>query len=112
MQNARLSCTRRSRTVVEAEMFRRRTSSNLAAFLLLVSIGAVAQKSQPSVNQARSEITRNELDTAEKTLWAVISSEPNNVQALTLLASIRMKQHREAEAEALLRRVLQLDPHT
>jgi tetratricopeptide (TPR) repeat protein len=94
-------------------MFRRRTSARLAAFLLLVSIATVAQKSSgPSaVNQAKSQIARNDLDTAEKTLWTIISSEPNNVQALTLLATIRMKQHRGAEAEALLRRVLQLDPH-
>jgi tetratricopeptide (TPR) repeat protein len=50
------------------------------------------------------------LDGAEKTLWTVLSSDPNQPEALTLLGIVRGRQKRYAEAEALFRRVLQLEP--
>src|SRR6202011_4374786 len=56
------------------------------------------------------EISRGQLDAAEKTLWTVLSSDPNQPQALTLLGIVRGRQKRCAEAEALFRRVLQLEP--
>lgn len=62
------------------------------------------------VATARVEISRGQLDAAEKTLWTVLSSNPNASEALTLLGIVRGRQKRYAEAEALFRRVLQLDP--
>jgi superkiller protein 3 len=62
------------------------------------------------VSTARTEISRGQLDAAEKTLWTVLSSDPNQSEALTLLGIVRGGQKRYAEAEALFRRVLQLDP--
>ena len=62
------------------------------------------------VAAARVEISRGHLDAAEKTLWTVLSSDPNHSDALTLLGIVRGRQKRYAEAEALFRRVLQLDP--
>jgi tetratricopeptide (TPR) repeat protein len=62
------------------------------------------------VAAARAEISRGQLDSAEKTLWTMLSSDPNQPEALTLLGIVRGRQKRYAEAEALFRRVLQLDP--
>ncbi len=59
---------------------------------------------------ARAAISRGQLDSAESTLWSVLSTDPNQPEALTLLGIIRGRQKRYAEAEALLRRALQLDP--
>jgi tetratricopeptide (TPR) repeat protein len=66
--------------------------------------------STPPIATARAEISRGQLEPAEKTLWTVLSSDPNQPEALTLLGIIRGRQKRYAEAEALCRRALQLDP--
>lgn len=58
---------------------------------------------------AKSEISRGQLEDAETNLWNVLASDPNQPEALTLLGIIRERQKRYQEAEALLRRVLQLD---
>jgi len=63
-----------------------------------------------SLATARKEVARGQLDSAERTLWTLLSADPNQPEALTLLAIIRGRQKRYPEAEALLRRVLQLDP--
>ncbi len=62
------------------------------------------------VATARVEISRGQLDAAEKTLWTVLSYNPNDSDALTLLGIVRGRQKRYAETEALFRRVLQLEP--
>jgi tetratricopeptide (TPR) repeat protein len=67
-------------------------------------------RSGSPIAAARAEISRGQLDGAEKTLWTVLSSNPNQPEALTLLGIVRGRQKRYAEAEALFRRVLQLDP--
>jgi tetratricopeptide (TPR) repeat protein len=80
----------------------------------LCSVSAWPQQGRSSsaspVAKARAEISRGQLDGAEKTLWTVLSSDPNQPEALTLLGIIRGRQKRYAEAEALFRRVLQLEP--
>jgi cellulose synthase operon protein C len=80
----------------------------------LCSVSAWPQKGRTSsaspVATARAEISRGQLDGAEKTLWTVLSSDPNQPEALTLLGIVRGRQKRYAEAEALFRRVLQLEP--
>ncbi len=52
------------------------------------------------------------MNNAEATLWTVLSGNQNDSEALTLLAIVRGRQKRYAEAEALLRRVLQIDPQS
>lgn len=59
---------------------------------------------------AKADLSRGELDNAEGKLWTILSSEPNQTEALTLLGVIRGRQKRYAEAEAVLRHALQLDP--
>src|SRR3979411_1526866 len=67
-------------------------------------------RSASPVATARAEITRGQLDTAERTLWTLLSSDPNQPDALTLLGIVRGHQKRYAEAEALFRRALRLEP--
>src|SRR5712671_1917106 len=86
----------------------------LAGCTALCATSAFPQKastSSPSpVAAARAEISRGQLETAENALWGVLSTDPNHPEALTLLGIIRGRQKRYPEAEALLRRALQLDP--
>src|SRR5258706_1302543 len=96
---------------------KRRSISALLVVLFLglagLCFGAQAEpprKSASSVATARPAISRGQLDSAESTLWSVLSTDPNQPEALTLLGIIRGRQKRYAEAEALLRRALQLDP--
>jgi tetratricopeptide (TPR) repeat protein len=59
---------------------------------------------------ADAQLKQNDLESAEKTLWSVLSSDSANAEALTMLGVIRGRQRRFAEAEALFRRVGQLNP--
>ena len=98
-------------------MFRRAISTALlAGFLSCTLVSSFGQKksSSPasSLETVRAEIAHNELEAAERTLWTMISSDPNNHQAILLLGTVRLRQQRYAEAEALFRRVVQLEPHS
>jgi tetratricopeptide (TPR) repeat protein len=62
-----------------------------------------------AIGEAQAQLKRNDLSGAEKTLWSVLASNPNDEEALTLLGIIRGRQQRYAEAETLFRRVLQLN---
>jgi tetratricopeptide (TPR) repeat protein len=55
-------------------------------------------------------LEKGDLESGEKTLWSILSAEPNNEAALTMLGVVRARQQRYAEAEALFGRVLQLNP--
>ena len=59
---------------------------------------------------AKQELAKGNLQVAETAVWTLLSTNPNDTQALTLLAQIRSNQQRFPEAESLLRRVIQLDP--
>jgi len=76
------------------------------------SVKSGSSKSVSALVTANAEISKGELGRAEEKLWAVLSSDPNQPEALTLLGIIRGRQKRYAESEALLRRVLQLDPNS
>jgi len=69
----------------------------------------VQTNSSSPLATARVEISRGQVELAEKSLWTVLSADPNQPEALTLLGIIRGRQKRYAEAEALFRRALQLD---
>jgi tetratricopeptide (TPR) repeat protein len=86
---------------------------------LCAVVGALAQ--EPSVQKspthtrsplaaAKAQLARGDLQSAESSLWLVLSLNPNDKEALTLLGIIRGRQHRYPEAESLFRRLLQIDP--
>jgi Flp pilus assembly protein TadD len=97
-----------------------RSRSNWRLVLLCLSLAILAvtpvcgqktgAKPGSSLTAIKTQISRGELDTAERSLWNVLSSDPNRPDALMLLGIIRGRQKRYAEADALFRRVLQLDP--
>jgi len=89
----------------------------LLVMALLCLSGAPRAWTQESTAQAHSllvaakaQLARGNLQAAEKILWSVLASEPDNEEALTLLGIIRGRQQRFLESEALFRRLLQLNP--
>src|SRR6266853_1735995 len=72
----------------------------------------MAKSSSPlsTLATAKAQLDHGDLESGEKTLWSILSSEPTNQEALTMLGVIRGRERRYAEAEALFRRVLQLNP--
>jgi tetratricopeptide (TPR) repeat protein len=88
----------------------------LAVFSLCASPSARAQKTVPRsksaspLSTAKAQLARGDLNSAENALWSVLGADPTNEQALTMLGIVRGRQQRYAEAEALFRRVLQLNP--
>jgi tetratricopeptide (TPR) repeat protein len=71
---------------------------------------AAMAKSASPLSTAKAQLDHGDLESGEKTLWSILSSEPTNQEALTMLGVIRGRERRYAEAEALFRRVLQLNP--
>lgn len=98
--------------------------SKLARYLLFASLACAwlvpdswsenqpAEKGRSLLSAAEAHLRRENLKEAEKALWALLSDDPRHEQALTMLGRVRMKQRREAEAVALFRRVLQLNPRS
>src|SRR2546427_8725681 len=88
----------------------------LVAFSLCAPPISTAQKIVPqsksasSLSTAKAQLNHGDIDSAESTLWTILASEPANEQALTMLGIVRGRQQRYVEAEALFRRVLQLNP--
>lgn len=90
----------------------------LLIFILAIGCTSLAysqQKSSPPKSHyplavAAAQLKQNDLDSAERTLWSVLSTDPANAEALTMLGVIRGRQQRFAESEALFRRVGQLNP--
>ncbi len=106
-------------------MRRNRTEQRLflAAILLLALLnGPAAKAQQPGTKSkagssaasalavAKTQMEHGDLSAGESTLWSILSSQPDNQDALTMLGTVRGRQGRNAEAEALFRRVLQLNP--
>src|SRR6266850_5226387 len=91
----------------------------LLAVVALLLCGAPTLRAQKAVpgskaasplSAAKAQLDRGDIASAENTLWKILGSEPTNEQALTMLGFVRGRQQRYAEAEALFRRVLQLNP--
>ena len=55
-------------------------------------------------------IRHDQLPAAEHQLWDVLTAHPDEVWALKLMGDLRVRQKRNAEAEALFHRVLEIDP--
>jgi tetratricopeptide (TPR) repeat protein len=60
--------------------------------------------------QAKAALAKHDLQSAEDSVWKVLSSDPNNAEGLLLLGVIRDEQQRYPEAEAVLQKAVQLDP--
>src|SRR5580658_2753258 len=94
-----------------------RPQINRAASVLLVAVlslcfhfsAAQARKDSPPdsgkkqdfLAQARAQFAHGDLQAAETSLWNVLNANPDQEQALLLLATIRGRQQRYPEAEAL-----------
>lgn len=63
-----------------------------------------------SLIQAKAALTKHDLQSAEDSVWKVLSSDPNNAEGLLLLGVIRDEQQRYPEAEAVLQKASELDP--
>src|SRR4051794_7963357 len=68
-----------------------------------------SSRTSTPISSAKAQLEKGDLEGAEESLWKVLGTEPDNEQALTMLGVVRGRQQRFAEAEALFRRVLQLD---
>jgi tetratricopeptide (TPR) repeat protein len=80
-----------------------------------VSVSRAHQPVRPSKSAsplaaAKAQLDHGDLESGERTLWGILSTQPTNQEALTMLGVARGRQRRYAEAEALFRRVLQLNP--
>ena len=82
----------------------------LFAMLPIVFASQAADKDSQKIAQAGTLIKTAKLDEAEALLWQVLTSHPENAEALNLLGSIRLQQKRYAESETLLRRAISLAP--
>jgi len=68
------------------------------------------RKSPSAIATAKAQIAKGDLQAAETSLWSVLSSKPDDDEALALLGTVRLRQQRVPEAEALYKRVLQINP--
>lgn len=73
---------------------------------------AGSQKTGDSLAKARTQFAHGDLGGAETSLWTVLATNPDQEQALTLLGTIRGRQQRYTESEALFRRVLQINANS
>src|SRR6266567_4300243 len=64
----------------------------------------------PARRQITELIRHDQLPAAEQQLWNVLTAHPDEVWALELMGDLRVRQKRNAEAEALFHRVLEIDP--
>src|SRR5260370_21339960 len=67
-------------------------------------------KAASPLADARRLLAKNDLKSAEDSIWKVLSSDPNNSAGLLLLGVVRGEQQRNSEAEDLFQRVRQLPP--
>jgi tetratricopeptide (TPR) repeat protein len=64
----------------------------------------------PAKRRIAELIRHDQLPAAEQQLWDVLSAHPDKVWALELMGELRVRQKRDAEAEALFHRVVEIDP--
>jgi tetratricopeptide (TPR) repeat protein len=85
----------------------RNTVALVLVFLIFTSAAIAQQSPRTSIERL---IRTNHLDTAEQQLWGILRAHPDDVWALDLLATIRLKQKRDPEAQALFQRAYSLKP--
>jgi tetratricopeptide (TPR) repeat protein len=84
-----------------------RQASLVAVVFVLVS---VVLAETPARTRIAELIRDNQLPAAEQQLWGVLTAHPDEVWALQLMGNLRVRQKRNAEAEALFHRVLEINP--
>jgi len=83
---------------------------------LVLGGSGLGQASKPDalrrapLTEAKAQLAKHDLKSAEDSVWKILSSDPNNSEALLLLGVIRDEQQRYSEAESVLQKVSQLDP--
>jgi len=83
----------------------------LATLVVVVFVlASVVTAEVPARTRIADLIRHNQLPAAEQQLWNLLSARPNEVWALELMGELRVRQKRNAEAEALFHRVLEIDP--
>lgn len=81
------------------------------ALIILVFVLAFASNAETPARRRISDLIRHEqLPAAEHQLWDVLTAHPDEAWALELMGELRVRQKRNAEAEALFRRAVELDP--
>jgi tetratricopeptide (TPR) repeat protein len=81
-----------------------------AALVVVVFVlASVVIAESPPKRRIAELIRHNQLPAAEQQLWDVLTAHPDEVWALELMGNLRVRQKRHAEAEALFRRVLEID---
>ncbi len=84
-------------------------SACLSGLLLLVAIGnAAANDFQTAV----ADFEHGDYVSAEVTLRAILSKQPDDVSALGLLGAVLDSEKKDGEAEGVYRRALRLAPHS
>ena len=94
-----------SRAVKSEYKIRRPIALTVVVFLL----GSFVIAETPSRSHIAELIRHDQLSAAEQQLWDVLGAHPDEVWALELMGELRVRQKRNAEAEALFHHVLQID---
>jgi tetratricopeptide (TPR) repeat protein len=92
---------------VDSECRIRRPAALVVVVLVLASV-VIAEI--PARRRIAELIRHDQLPAAEQQLWDVLTAHPDEVWALELMGDLRVREKRNAEAEALFHRVLELDP--
>ena len=66
---------------------------------------------EPEVGEARTAQAAGSIAEAERLLVGVLARSPLHVGALTLLVDVRTSQDKKGASEALLKRIVRLDPN-
>jgi tetratricopeptide (TPR) repeat protein len=83
----------------------------LAALVMVVfALASAVIAENPARTRIADLIRHDQLPAAEQQLWDVLTAHPDEVWALELMGDLRVRQKRNAEAEALFHRVLETDP--
>ncbi|PYY04802.1 MAG: hypothetical protein DMG69_28910 [Acidobacteria bacterium] len=98
--------------VVVSRAVKRRGKVRRPAPLVVVVfvLASIVIAEVPTKTRIVDLIRHDRLPAAEQQLWDILSAHPDEVWALELMGKLRVRQKRDAEAEALFHRVLEIDP--
>jgi len=92
---------------VNSECRIRRPAALVVVVFVLASV-VIAEI--PAKSRVVELVRHGQLPAAEQQLWEVLTAHPDEVWALELMGDLRVREKRNAEAEALFHRVLEIDP--
>jgi len=82
----------------------------VALIAVVFLLGSLVIAEVPAKRRIAELIRHDQLPAAEEQLWDELSADPDEVWAVELMGELRVRQKRNAEAEALFHRVLEMDP--